>query len=511
MVNIIGRKIDLQPVGTPASESGLGALMANLGKQLFGDQLTPELKRRQAEHIDLQNVELARKNLNVPVLAANASNPDASIADIVSSAILSGNTGQLGDLLRVRAANTYGAEDPRTTNAYVGAGGAYGSTVAGTREGEATKIKMADMTSQRQADGQVRAAGLAPVEAVDPSGAPAWTTRADIANGGAAGRGLSPILSSDQVVGSELRPALTGQPTAPASGQPPAPASGQPPAPAGGPPLDPFDKVPPSIRKKAGMLIEPKPYINPKTNTVAVSFDGGGWGVTDEGEWMPLRSGAWVPAGPETAVTESRLALMKAHAARGNPNLTERDPLTGEVAKSAYKATGVDAFGQEHANALLGSLGVTRLFGAGEVGPDYERARSNLEVFRQTAKAAFNNSPTFPIKEQAMIDRMLPSAALFANPESEARKVGTLYTYLKADNERLRQVIESSADPATANRANQALTENEKTLEMLTRGAAGASPKAPSRSPGRPPAPAAPAAGVTHVWTPDGGLREAGR
>ncbi len=38
---------------------------------------------------------------------------------------------KLGDLERYGAANTYGATDPRTTNAFVGAGGAYGSSPAG--------------------------------------------------------------------------------------------------------------------------------------------------------------------------------------------------------------------------------------------------------------------------------------------------------------------------------------------------------------------------------------------
>jgi len=39
---------------------------------------------------------------------------------------------------RAYAANAYGADDPRTTNAMVGAGGAYGDTPAGFREAQAT-------------------------------------------------------------------------------------------------------------------------------------------------------------------------------------------------------------------------------------------------------------------------------------------------------------------------------------------------------------------------------------
>lgn len=503
MVNIIGRRVELTPLGNTAAPAagGPAEAIAKMAATLFGPEaLTAELKRRQAEQIDLKNEALRieigqarQKAIDLQSLAEKASDPAADLRAILGAGVRAGATAQLGDLLRTRASNFYGAGDDRATNAFVGAGGSYGSTVAGTREGEATKLKIADLTSRRQADGQIRAAGLSPVEALDATGNPTWTTRAAIADGTATGRGLTPVRSTDQTVAGEMQKALASR----ANGAAP-----------DGPGADPFASLPNSVRKASGTYFEPKPFINPKTNTVAVSFDGGSWGVTDGGDWMPLRSGAWVPAGPENAVSESRLEMLKAHAARGNPNLTNRDPLTGTVAKSAYKATGADAFGQEHVNALLGSLGVTRLFGAGEIGPDYERARSNLEVFRQTAKNAFVNSPTFPIKEQKAIDEMLPGAAPLANPESQARKVGTIFSYLSADNDRLRRVIQTATDPTTANRANQALIENEKAIEMLTRGAG---TEAPPASRGAPAGPAAAADGVTHVWSAEGGLRRAGR
>lgn len=56
---------------------------------------------------------------------------------------------------RYLASNNYGATDPRATNAFVGAGGAYGSTAAGFREGEAGTQRRADQTlaeNQRQFD-----------------------------------------------------------------------------------------------------------------------------------------------------------------------------------------------------------------------------------------------------------------------------------------------------------------------------------------------------------------------
>lgn len=51
----------------------------------------------------------------------------------------------LGGYERYGAANTYGAADPRTTNAFVGAGGAYGSTATGTRESQAVDLRKTQM------------------------------------------------------------------------------------------------------------------------------------------------------------------------------------------------------------------------------------------------------------------------------------------------------------------------------------------------------------------------------
>jgi hypothetical protein len=50
---------------------------------------------------------------------------------------------------RFIASTRHGAASPQATNAYVGAGGSYGGTVAGTREGEQTKYNVARMTTDR--------------------------------------------------------------------------------------------------------------------------------------------------------------------------------------------------------------------------------------------------------------------------------------------------------------------------------------------------------------------------
>lgn len=68
----------------------------------------------------------------------NYGTPDFDRGMALNNAIRAGVTADnLGGYERYGAANTYGATDPRTTNAVVGAGGSYGSTAAGFREGEA--------------------------------------------------------------------------------------------------------------------------------------------------------------------------------------------------------------------------------------------------------------------------------------------------------------------------------------------------------------------------------------
>lgn len=64
----------------------------------------------------------------------------------MNTAIRAGvNPNDLGGYERYGAANTYGASDPRTTNAFVGAGGSYGSTYGGVQDTLANAIKRTAM------------------------------------------------------------------------------------------------------------------------------------------------------------------------------------------------------------------------------------------------------------------------------------------------------------------------------------------------------------------------------
>jgi hypothetical protein len=235
----------------------------------------------------------------------------------------------------------------------------------------------------------------------------------------------------------------------------------------GQPMADPFANLPPRVQKEFGVYMEPATYVDPRRNQVRTVTDG------------TVPGGDFVKAGPETGVNEVRGAILREQAGQPSPSINA-EPLQGDVAQDAYKSTGAEAGVQSHANALLGSLGITKMFGAGEIGPEYEAARSRLNVLRQTAKAAFINSPTMPLKEQKFVDEIMPDDRFLANPVTEGRKVEALAEYLKDDNGRLRSLMQTAPDQATLSAANKALIENEKVLRMLVKGApSGAAPAAP--------------------------------
>jgi hypothetical protein len=71
-----------------------------------------------------------------------------SLASVFARAAM--DPGKMAEYQRFLASNVNGATSPEANNAFVGAGGAYGSTAAGFREGEATKIRQTRMNNDRQ-------------------------------------------------------------------------------------------------------------------------------------------------------------------------------------------------------------------------------------------------------------------------------------------------------------------------------------------------------------------------
>lgn len=131
-----------------AGDSPLGAALKNLsgaimsgpseGRKLYEAEHALKLKTSRENKAALGDV---FRQYGTPGFDRGRALDTAIRADV--------NANDLGGYERYSAANTFGATDPRTTNAFVGAGGAYGSTATGFRESEAgTNMRAANTLAE---------------------------------------------------------------------------------------------------------------------------------------------------------------------------------------------------------------------------------------------------------------------------------------------------------------------------------------------------------------------------
>lgn len=132
MVKIVNTYARSNPLSTALSAMIKGQGGSRRG--MYDDAIDREkLYGLQRERIELEN------------LARIAGDPNRDENALASVQILSGyKPGDYNTLELGRTARLHGAEDPRTTNAFVGAGGNYGNTFHGTQASEANKIRMND-------------------------------------------------------------------------------------------------------------------------------------------------------------------------------------------------------------------------------------------------------------------------------------------------------------------------------------------------------------------------------
>jgi hypothetical protein len=126
----------------------IGQSFANLAQTLMSapstaereaQRLDNEYRAAQARKLTGEAVGLENTNRSVSGIAdlfagLGGEAPDASALSSLGAAFVS-NPEQLADLNRLFSAQQFGAADPRTVAAQVGAGGAYNTTAAGVREG----------------------------------------------------------------------------------------------------------------------------------------------------------------------------------------------------------------------------------------------------------------------------------------------------------------------------------------------------------------------------------------
>lgn len=120
----------------------LATAIRNVGESLFGDQLTPALKREKLRGLQRENVET--ENLMRAVNTGDA----FDWASIAPAIVGSGYDPQDFNVLnRGRSAALYGARDPRTQAAQIGAGSPFSATAEAFDMGEATTRRGQDIAS----------------------------------------------------------------------------------------------------------------------------------------------------------------------------------------------------------------------------------------------------------------------------------------------------------------------------------------------------------------------------
>lgn len=176
------------------SDNSLGDTLSSLGEHFFGgkDQLQGDLLR--------ERVRGFRRNSDaIDQLQRQAATPggvDYANPNARAAAYGLDSPKEAFEAQRGIAANRYGAMDPRTTNATVGAGGNYASTGQGFTTAEANTMARAKMSAETAAHSAERMAANHPYAALDEKGDPITVSQMD-----AIRRGLRPVLTSGQVEG----------------------------------------------------------------------------------------------------------------------------------------------------------------------------------------------------------------------------------------------------------------------------------------------------------------------
>ena len=130
MVNIIGKRVDVQPIGAAAPDNSLGALMAGLGKAYFGDTLTPALKREQMQKLVDENE--VRKSF-VSNVDANGNVADPRVGTIGAALSVIDPT-KMGRMQALEATRSGGIDSPRAAEILTGMGEFRNTPVYADRE-----------------------------------------------------------------------------------------------------------------------------------------------------------------------------------------------------------------------------------------------------------------------------------------------------------------------------------------------------------------------------------------
>lgn len=464
--------------------SAIGDSLSKLGEAIYGDQAKNEVSRQKA---------FAQKTLNDLVTGdAGLDDPRLAKAQLGIGGTAAGTFAGLGR--NNASAERIGAGNNAATIA-VGRGNnaethyATDTNAATSRANNAdtnsTTLQSADMTSKRAADTQLAIDGRTLASIDNGDGTSHYDTKSNAAAGN-----LPVPATKEGVLGGMLRKYAQQQQQQPVDGSAPAPTG------------NPFSGIPPQVQHVLGVGMPDQSMVHPGSGMTGISRDGGQTVILPNG--ASIAATGFQPVDQGTALNEARGNIQRAQTAQplAAPNATG-----SQAAVNAGSTAGIAPALETHANTVIGALpggpSLIKGFGGtqGQIAPGVQGARQDQDILAQQTRAILAGATGRQTTQaQKWVDELLPQGPAFANPRTEETKVPKIIGALQGDHEQLRQVVQTTSDPAERTKALVQMH----TLEGLikkwaVKPAVGAAPTA-----GAPQAAAAPAAPTQTATGPGG-------
>lgn len=143
----------------------------------------------------------------------------------------------------------------------------------------------------------------------------------------------------------------------------------------------------------------------------------------------------------------------------------------GDIAETAEGGTGPYAMAAATVDAVLGGLGVDKLFGAKGLFSDTQENRQVLRTIKQLGKAALMNSSRGAIWEQQKIDKLFPDPdKMITNPRTEAKKFKTLRKILAQERHFNLKAITTANTPEAVGDLTEANLQIDRLLSLIGTG-----------------------------------------
>lgn len=422
--------------------SAIGDSLAKLGESIYGDQAKNEVYRQKAR---------SQKNINDLAMTPGTSldDPRVALGQLANGGAATDTFAGLGrnNASRERigaASDAAGERNNVRTNAetHYGTDRQYDSNIATTGMNNATSIAVGNGNNDASRDvAHINADKTAasdkyrfdntPMATYDPaSGHNILTPQSQAA-------GHEAVPTADSLVAGVFRKNMDNQQQQP-----------------GQPTGDPLAGVDPRLLHKTGWEMPEQSLVHPASGMTGISRDGGRTVILPNGASIPATG--FQPVDQGTALNEARGNVQRAQVAHP---LAVPNAVNSQAAANAANTSGIGAkvatIVNDELGALPGGPAVIKAFtGSPQIAPGVQSARQDQDILAQQTRALLAGATGRQTTQaQKWVDELLPQGDAFSNPATEATKVPKIIGALQGDHEQLRQVVQTTADPAERTKA----------------------------------------------------------